>query len=125
MRRIAVMGAAGRMGKSLTGAEPVHPARPLEGQHRPLGGLDHRQPQYRRHGPLAHRHCLLHGLSPVGHAHAVVGLLPWAFHVRKDVRQRRKFEELFPEALDYLSPRQRICYFFERAVPPEADGDGA
>lgn len=34
---------------------------------------------------------------------AVVGLLPWVFHVRKDVRQRRKFEELFPEALDYLS----------------------
>jgi tight adherence protein B len=34
---------------------------------------------------------------------AIVGLLPWAFHVRKDVRQRRKFEELFPEALDYLS----------------------
>jgi tight adherence protein B len=34
---------------------------------------------------------------------AVVGLLPWAVHVRKDVRQRRKFEELFPEALDYLS----------------------
>ncbi len=29
--------------------------------------------------------------------------LPWLFHLRKDQRQRRKFEELFPEALDYLS----------------------
>lgn len=32
-----------------------------------------------------------------------LAVLPVLLHVRKDVRQRRKFEELFPEALDYLS----------------------
>ncbi|MGV0983663.1 MAG: type II secretion system F family protein [Limnohabitans sp.] len=32
-----------------------------------------------------------------------LALLPLLMHVRKDARQRRKFEELFPEALDYLS----------------------
>jgi HD-GYP domain-containing protein (c-di-GMP phosphodiesterase class II) len=28
-------------------------------------------------------------------------------------------------AMDYLSPRQRICYFFERAVDPPPEGDAA
>ncbi len=32
-----------------------------------------------------------------------LAVVPWLFHLRKDQRQRRKFEELFPEALDYLS----------------------
>lgn len=41
------------------------------------------------------------------------------------IRRSLKPSQLPREALDYLSPRQRICYFFERAVPPEADGDGA
>lgn len=29
--------------------------------------------------------------------------------------------EVSRDALDYLSPRQRICYFFERAVDPGPD----
>lgn len=41
------------------------------------------------------------------------------------IRRSLKPSQLPREALDYLSPRQRICYFFERAVPPEADGDNA
>ena len=28
------------------------------------------------------------------------------------------------DALDYLSPRQRICYFFERAVSPGPEEAG-
>jgi tight adherence protein B len=32
-----------------------------------------------------------------------VGALPWLRHVRKDRRQRRLFEEMFPDALDYLA----------------------
>lgn len=41
------------------------------------------------------------------------------------IRRSLKPSQLPRDALDYLSPRQRICYFFERAVPPEADGDDA
>jgi HD-GYP domain-containing protein (c-di-GMP phosphodiesterase class II) len=40
------------------------------------------------------------------------------------IRRSLKPAQLPRDALDYLSPRQRICYFFERAVnpgPPEAD----
>ena len=41
------------------------------------------------------------------------------------IRRSLKPSQLPREALDYLSPRQRICYFFERAVPPEPNGDSA
>ena len=34
------------------------------------------------------------------------------------IRRSLRLEQLPREALSYLSPRQRICYFFERAVEP-------
>ena len=33
------------------------------------------------------------------------------------IRRSLKPSQLPRESLEYLSPRQRICYFFERAVP--------
>ena len=35
------------------------------------------------------------------------------------IRRSLKPLALPREALDYLSPRQRMCYFFERAVDPD------
>jgi len=40
--------------------------------------------------------------AAIGLALAVASL-PWLLHVRKDRRQRRLFEEQFPDALDYLA----------------------
>lgn len=40
------------------------------------------------------------------------------------IRRSLKPAQLPRDALDYLSPRQRICYFFERAVNPDADEVG-
>ena len=37
------------------------------------------------------------------------------------IRRSLKPAQLPRDALDYLSPRQRICYFFERAVSPDPD----
>ena len=37
------------------------------------------------------------------------------------IRRSLKPAQLPRDALDYLSPRQRICYFFERAVSPGPD----
>lgn len=37
------------------------------------------------------------------------------------IRRSLKPAQLPRDALDYLSPRQRICYFFERAVSPGSD----
>ncbi|MFY3385558.1 HD-GYP domain-containing protein [Paracidovorax sp. MALMAid1276] len=37
------------------------------------------------------------------------------------IRRSLKPVQLPRDALEYLSPRQRICYFFERAVMPEPD----
>lgn len=37
------------------------------------------------------------------------------------IRRNLKPAQLPRDALDYLSPRQRICYFFERAVDPGPD----
>ncbi|MFT4242067.1 MAG: DUF3391 domain-containing protein [Acidovorax sp.] len=37
------------------------------------------------------------------------------------IRRCIKPAQLPRDALDYLSPRQRICYFFERAVSPDPD----
>jgi len=34
------------------------------------------------------------------------------------IRRSLKPTQLPRESLDYLSPRKRICYFFERAVDP-------
>lgn len=33
----------------------------------------------------------------------VVAALPWLVHLQRDHRQRRRFDELFPDALDYLA----------------------
>lgn len=41
------------------------------------------------------------------------------------IRRSLRPDQLPREALSYLSPRQRICYFFERAVEPGAPGDAA
>ena len=41
------------------------------------------------------------------------------------IRRSLKPAQLPRDALDYLSPRQRICYFFERAVQPGPDEAGA
>ncbi|PJI98231.1 HD domain-containing protein [Acidovorax sp. 69] len=41
------------------------------------------------------------------------------------IRRSLKPAQLPRDALDYLSPRQRICYFFERAVSPDPDEAGA
>lgn len=41
------------------------------------------------------------------------------------IRQSLKPTQLPREALDYLSPRKRICYFFERAVDPDGAKAGA
>lgn len=41
------------------------------------------------------------------------------------IRRSLKPAQLPREALDYLSPRKRICYFFERAVAPVPDEGGA
>ncbi|MFN3376493.1 MAG: HD-GYP domain-containing protein [Burkholderiaceae bacterium] len=38
------------------------------------------------------------------------------------IRRSLKPAQLPREALDYLSPRKRICYFFERAVSPASSG---
>jgi hypothetical protein len=35
------------------------------------------------------------------------------------IRRSLRPSQLPREALEYLSPRQRICYFFERAVDAE------
>lgn len=40
------------------------------------------------------------------------------------IRRSLKPAQLPRDALDYLSPRQRICYFFERAVPSGTDEAG-
>ena len=40
------------------------------------------------------------------------------------IRRSLKPAQLPRDALDYLSPRQRICYFFERAVIPERQEAG-
>ena len=37
------------------------------------------------------------------------------------IRRSLKPAQLPRDALDYLSPRKRICYFFERAVDPGSD----
>jgi len=37
------------------------------------------------------------------------------------IRRSLKLSQLPRNALDYLSPRKRICYFFERAVDPGPD----
>jgi HD-GYP domain-containing protein (c-di-GMP phosphodiesterase class II) len=37
------------------------------------------------------------------------------------IRRSLKPSQLPREALDYLSPRKRICYFFERAVSPDSE----
>ena len=37
------------------------------------------------------------------------------------IRRSLKPAQLPRDTLDYLSPRQRICYFFERAVSPDPD----
>ena len=36
------------------------------------------------------------------------------------IRRSLKPANLPPSALDYLAPRQRICYFFEQAPDPES-----
>lgn len=41
------------------------------------------------------------------------------------IRRSLKPAQLPRDALDYLSPRQRICYFFERAVQPGPEEAGA
>ncbi|MFN9471149.1 HD-GYP domain-containing protein [Acidovorax sp.] len=41
------------------------------------------------------------------------------------IRRSLKPAQLPREALDYLSPRKRICYFFERAVAPVPEEGGA
>ena len=41
------------------------------------------------------------------------------------IRRSLKPAQLPRDALDYLSPRERICYFFERAVSPDPDGANA
>ena len=41
------------------------------------------------------------------------------------IRRSLKPHQLPKAALDYLSPRQRICYFFERAADPDAIGVAA
>ncbi|MFN4120601.1 HD-GYP domain-containing protein [Acidovorax sp.] len=41
------------------------------------------------------------------------------------IRRSLKPAQLPRDALEYLSPRQRICYFFERAVTPGPDEAGA
>jgi len=41
------------------------------------------------------------------------------------IRRSLKPAQLPRDALDYLSPRQRICYFFERAVNPGPEEAGA
>jgi len=41
------------------------------------------------------------------------------------IRRSLKPAQLPRDALEYLSPRQRICYFFERAVTPDPDEAGA
>lgn len=41
------------------------------------------------------------------------------------IRRSLKPAQLPRDALDYLSPRQRICYFFERAVEPGSPSEGA
>lgn len=41
------------------------------------------------------------------------------------IRRSLRPDQLPREALSYLSPRQRICYFFERAVEPGAPGSAA
>ncbi len=41
------------------------------------------------------------------------------------IRRSLKPAQLPRDALDYLSPRKRICYFFERAVAPVPDEGGA
>ncbi|MNF02589.1 hypothetical protein D3C80_2017570 [compost metagenome] len=47
---------------------------------------------------------------------------PLDLETRPDIVIRRSLrpDQLPREALSYLSPRQRICYFFERAVAPSA-----
>lgn len=40
------------------------------------------------------------------------------------IRRSLKPAQLPRDALDYLSPRQRICYFFERAVSPDPEEAG-
>ena len=41
------------------------------------------------------------------------------------IRRSLKPAQLPRDALDYLSPRQRICYFFERAVSPGPEEAGS
>lgn len=40
------------------------------------------------------------------------------------IRRSLKPQQLPRDALDYLSPRERVCYFFERAASPDSDRAG-
>lgn len=49
-------------------------------------------------------------------------ILDLEHHPQLGIRRSLKPTQLPKSALDYLSPRQRVCYFFERAVDPELAG---
>jgi hypothetical protein len=49
-------------------------------------------------------------------------ILDLEHHPQLGIRRSLKPTQLPKSALDYLSPRQRVCYFFERAVDPEMAG---
>jgi HD-GYP domain-containing protein (c-di-GMP phosphodiesterase class II) len=49
-------------------------------------------------------------------------ILDLEHHPQLGIRRSLKPTQLPKSALDYLSPRQRVCYFFERAGEPEVAG---
>ncbi|HSV54185.1 MAG TPA: HD domain-containing phosphohydrolase [Burkholderiaceae bacterium] len=49
-------------------------------------------------------------------------ILDLEHHPQLGIRRSLKPTQLPKAALDYLSPRQRVCYFFERAIDPEMAG---
>ena len=69
------------------------------------------------------RPCVLPFDAKVPRSQAVA--MDLAAYPDEGIRRSLKPEQLPREALDYLSPQQRICYFFERAVDARRCEDGA